>query len=425
MNPVRRLALPVLLLAATACSDVGPTASRAEPQAAVFGVGGGLSDGTTIQAALDEAAASNAPAFIKLAPGAYVALDAPLRYTGLAVLRIEGSGATIEGPASGNAIESTGGADLYIDDLTVTGAGEHGVYVEVPAGRTATQRVDVSGSILSNNGFAGLWIDDQVHDSPAGLAVRVARTEVLGNNIAGVGVGDDLPALADKDGIRINEGGPGDLSLDVLDSWFEGNEADALELDETGDGDVHARVWRTSFVDNGAQRQFPEDLEDGFDIDEAGDGSIFADLRDVYVTGHQDEGIDLDELDAGSVHMTMLRVTSLANRDDNVSVTESEEVDEDDSLAGEGDIIVRLRQVDLSERNDDGDGDGLKLEEFGAGQVDALVEHSRIANNDDDGIQIDEDGGDGGLLRLILVILEGNLDDDVNSDVPVVTIPQG
>jgi hypothetical protein len=428
MKRPRLVFLPVLLvvLAAAGCEDQTPLEPTVDPNLSIVGRDRkqGASDQAAIQAALDAAAATHRPSVVRLAKHASIHLDAPLTYTGEGPLLVRGSGATLHGPDGGNAFESTGGADLRFDDLTVAQAGAHGIYVAVPAGRTGVVRVAIDRVVLKENGFAGLWVDDQVHDSPASVSVQVHRSRVLGNNTAGVGEGTDLSDLADKDGIRVNEGGPGDLRLDIDRSWFEGNEADALELDETGTGDVHSAVRHTSFVNNGTQRQFPDDLEDGFDIDEAGEGSIHATFVDVFVTGHLDEGIDLDELDAGSVYARMTNVRSIANSDDNISITESEEVDDDDTLAGEGDIVIDFRRVDASGRDDNGDGDGIKLEEFGEGDVNARIARSRIADNDDDGIQVDESGPGGGLLRLIFVLFEGNLDDDVNSDVDVVRIPQ-
>jgi hypothetical protein len=288
--------------------------------------------------------------------------------------------------------------------------------------------VTLDDVVLRENGFGGLWVDDHVNASPASVDVRVTRSRILGNNTAGI-PGPPNAAVADKDGIRVNEGGPGDLRLEVLASWFEDNQADGLELDETGPGDVRANVTGTSFVNNGAQLQFPSDLEDGFDIDEAGNGSIYANLLLVHVTGHMDEGIDYDELDAGSVFANMTLVSSLANQDDNVSITESEEID-DPSLAdpagdgtGSGDIAIDFRLSSFSEQIDNGDGDGVKLEEFGVGDVGGRIAFSRIANNDDDGIQVDEQGPGGGTLALHFVTFEGNGDDDVTSDVDVVTTP--
>jgi hypothetical protein len=429
-----------LTIAACAESPIDPVARAIRPDFA-NGPSTQIVDQASLQAALDAASSSIRATKIRVSANANIVLVSTLTYSGSASLHLQGHGATIVGPADGNAFEATGGGDLRLDDLTVKESGGHGIYVEVPTGRTGTQRVELNDVALVENGFAGLWVDDQENDSPASLEVVVNRTAVIGNNTAGLGTELDygeVLAAADKDGIRVNEGGIGNLVLIVQNSLFEDNQADGLELDEVGEGDVRATVRHSSFLNNGAQLQFPvdvptgfpgdpadyePDLEDGFDIDEADAGSIHATLIDVFATGHMDEGIDLDELNAGSVFATFTRVTSIANQDDNVSVTESEEVDDPGIGEGEGDIVIDFRQVDASEQIPNGDGDGIKLEEFGNGIVDAQIVSSRVSNNDDDGIQIDEDGGDGGLLRLQSVLFEGNDDDDVNSDVPVVQVP--
>jgi hypothetical protein len=415
-------AAPAALLAA-ACDDL-PVEPEAAPSSTALASAPTheIASAADLQAALADVSAGG-HATIRLARNATIVLDQTVEYDGAADIHLRGRGATLVGPAGGDALRFTGAGGLHVDDLTVSGAFAHGIYVEVPANRTGTFDVRLTHVTLADNGFSGLWIDDQVHASPASLDVRIRDSRIVRNNWRGVGEGTDLAELADKDGVRVNEGGPGDLTFLVHNSWVEDNQADGIELDETGPGDVRSDVRHTSFVNNGAQEQFPDDLEDGFDIDEAGAGSIHARFVDVHVTGHQDEGIDLDESDAGSVYASMTRVTSVANQSDNISITESEEVDDDETLAGEGDIVVDFRSVDASERIANDDGDGIKLEEFGVGEVRGQIVRSRIANNDDDGLQVDEQGPGGGLLTLIKVLFEGNGDDDINSDVEVVILP--
>lgn len=393
-----------------------------------------LGDASAIQAALDEAATSSTLSVIRLEPGAIIDLAAPLTYTGSAPLHIDGRGAVINGPAAANALEFTGGADLRIDDLTVQGAGEHGIWMPIPAQRSGTVRVELRGVTAADHGFAGVWIDDQVGDSPAGLDVLVDRSVISGNNTAGVGQGTDLAALADKDGLRVNEGGLGDLRLVVRDSWFGGNQADALELDETGEGDVLSDVRHSWFVGNGAQEQFPEDLEDGFDIDEAGPGSIYASFVDVVASGNEDEGIDLDEAGDGDIVMTGNRIVADDNLDEGIKLTEEDG----------GDLHLDLRHVEAMGSRD---SRGMRAEELGDGALTGRITGSTFADNDNDGLRLDEEdagamdvrvqvsaftgnGGDGlqatgnGVLTLVGTTFDGN-DNDTDVDGGIELVTQG
>lgn len=404
MKRSRSFVLPVLSLAlvAGACSDdpvepaaEGPSTVLAEAPPSAIG------DAAAFQAALDDAAGSARPSTIRLAPGAHIALEAPLVYPGANPLRVRGHGATLVGPDDGNAFEATGGGDLRIEDLTVEGAAEHGIHAIVPADRTGTYSLQLRGVTLAHHGFAGLWVDDQVHGSPAGVDVQIRDSRIVGNNTAGVGEGTDLADLADKDGVRVNEGGPGDLVLDVRDSWFEGNEADGLELDETGPGDVVSSVRRSWFVDNGRQRQFPDDLEDGFDIDEAGEGSIRATFLRVHADGNFDEGLDLDEAGSGDVDLELIRVVASGNADENVAVGEDVELEPLETVDGgllfpeipatnTGSLYVRLTQVTA---NGSVAGDGMAFEEFGVGDLRVTGTGVTVEDNDDEGIQLVEDAG--------------------------------
>jgi hypothetical protein len=195
-----------------------------------------------------------------------VSLTSTLTYAGPQELRIEGRGATITGPAGGDALTVTGGADLTLRDVTVAGAGGHGVYVDVPAGAAGTVDVALHGVALATTperalgGGPGACVPRRrVADHP-GEPDRAERLPGRGR-------------VRDFDGVRVNEGGAGDLELEMHRVVVTGNAADGVELDEKGVGDVAARVQHTVFDDNGDQPQNPDDLEDGFDIDEADAGT--------------------------------------------------------------------------------------------------------------------------------------------------------
>ena len=436
-----------------ACADTAVEPGGAE--ASVL-MARNVSDQAELQAALDAASVSATRSTIRLESGAVITLTDTLTHTGAAALTIDGRGATITGPDDGNAFDFTGGADLTFRDLTVEGASEHGIYVEVPGDAAGTISVEARGCTLRDNGFAGLWVDDQVNDSPASVFVRILDCEVSGNNTAGVGEEldyDEILALADKDGVRVNEGGLGDLRLFIKNSVFFENQADGVELDETGDGDVFSKVLNSSFDDNGDQLQFPDevppgfpddpddyekDLEDGFDIDENDEGGVWAQFVNVTANGNEDEGIDLDETFNGSIEMTGNNIVANDNFGAGIQLTESEEQPDTD-----GDIVLRLSNVTA---NDSRDSRGVRLEEFQVGDVLGQIVGATFDGNDSDGFRIEciddgaidfrfvktsftNNGGDGlqveesGTVTLVNPLFDNNGDDDINEDgVSVITL---
>ena len=73
--------------------------------------------------------------------------------------------------------------------------------------------------------------------------------------------------MSDRDGLRVNEGGEGDLTITVrVLALLEDNGADGIEVDERGAGDVRVEMFGTRLTRNGPFD--PTDLDDGFDIDE-------------------------------------------------------------------------------------------------------------------------------------------------------------
>ncbi len=460
MIKARALLVLPLAVAIGACgdTDVLPTSPEGVEQPSAGFLSGSVSSAQGLQRALDRAAGSYSPSRITIRRGAVIHLDETLTYDGAGALSIQANGATLVGPAKGNALDFYGGGDITIRGLTVTGAAEHGIYAEVPGDRTGTFHFSMTGVELRENGFAGLWIDDQVHNSAAGVSLRVVGSTVVGNNTAGVGevlTYDQVLALADKDGIRVNEGGAGDLHSTIRNSEFYWNQADGVELDETGDGDVYSYIYSSRFDDNGDQLQFPDeapagfpddpddyekDLEDGFDIDENDEGSIYAWFSNVTAFSNEDEGIDLDETFNGSIHMAGARIVANENFGAGIQLTESEEQEGTD-----GDIVLGLLNVTTNGSRDsrgirleefyggdirglltrytaDGnDSDGMRVEEYDDGEIDLRIWRGAFTNNGGDGLQLEENGA----VTLINALFDNNDDDDINADDDVVVTTYG
>ena len=278
---------------------------------------------------------------------------------------------------------------------------KHPGVLAVPRGASGTVDVSLLDVTLAGDALSGLWIEDPPHASNAGIAL-VSR----GSTITGSGFRPG-PAFADFDGVRVNEGGGGDLSLVVHDSRVVRDAADGVELEEQGAGDVRSLVHGSRFDDSGDQPQNPDDLEDGFDVDEAGSGSIVAAFVRASVNGNEDEGIDLDEEGTGDIRGTMLLVVTLGNLDAGISYTE------DGLERAGGDVEFVFTRVDASDARD---GDGIEVEEFGGGDMRGTILGSTVSRNHDDGIQAQEDDAGKETLHLRSVVVEGSGDDAVNAD---------
>ncbi|MEW5925994.1 MAG: hypothetical protein AB1941_00770 [Gemmatimonadota bacterium] len=101
------------------------------------------------------------------------------------------------------------------------------------------------------------------------------------------------------------------------------------------------------------------------------------------------------------------RVEASRNLDTGITLTEDEE-----ERAG-GSIDFDFHDVTASGSRDD---DGIKVEEFGAGDLEGRVVNSTVAGNADDGIQVEQNQAGGGTLRLQSVAIRENGDDPVNAD---------
>ena len=171
-------------------------------------------------------------------------------------------------------ISATGGGDLTVSDLTVRNAPAEGIAVEVPATATGTLRLALRASTILGNKGHGVLVNDQVDpattdgvppnpaDRRPRLPSRVVNTRFIGNGYS----------VSDRDGLRVNEGGAGDLTITVRLVTADGNAADGIEVDERGPGDVRLDMCGARINGNGVFD--PADLDDGFDIDESDDGSV-------------------------------------------------------------------------------------------------------------------------------------------------------
>lgn len=326
-----------------------------------------------------------------------IVIESALEYTGDQDLSLDGNGTAIQasgGFADDGLVISSAGADLRFSRLTVDGNLKvaNGIYVPIPAGQGGTVTVSLQDVSIINSGLFGLHIADQINNSDASINLSVSNSQIENN-----GVGD-----LDFDGVRVDEGGIGDIWARITSSSIDGNGGDGLELDERGDGDVDLRVVGSSFNDNGFYNV--ADLDDGLDVDEAGPGGIIATFGNSSFSNNLDEGLDLDEEDEGSIDVNISNIDADGNKDEGVKVSEE----------GAGGLTVDLSNATAI----DGGDDGIQLEEEDGGSLEVFVVNLTAIDNSKFGLKIEQDtvGDDTGILNLNNSTLEPNGDGALDLD---------
>ncbi len=320
-----------------------------------------------------------------------ITLEQTAEYIGTHNLRIYGNHAVIQAApsfADDGIFISSNAANVQFKDITFDGAFQpgqiaaNGIFMPVPITAQGTINVSLNNVTLLNNGLFGLHIADQINDSPASIKLRVHDTDVRNNGIGAL----------DYDGIRVDEGGDGNIKATISWTHIDANGGDGLELDERGNGRVNLLVESSTFNENGFFNE--EDLDDGLDVDEAGAGSVFVKLRNVELNDNLDEGLDLDEEDAGSIRLDAGNILVNRNLDEGVKVSEE----------GAGNLFARIRNVTANENGDD----GIELEEEENGRVDVRLDNVTVKSNGDSGLQIAESGRGNLTARLYDVVSRFN-----------------
>ncbi len=330
-----------------------------------------------------------------------VQLSEPVVYTGAQSLTIEGFRATLDGSGltgTGGAFQSVGGGDLSVNGLTVRNAPDAGIEVNIPSDATGLKKVTLIGVEITGNDGHGVVINDQtfpeeagdadanppIPPNPAGSAASL-KVVVFGAKFDGNGFG-----ASDRDGLRINEGGDGDLFVSISLSHASNNGADGIELDERGAGTVQFDLVGSQLSGNGSLD--PSDFDDGIDVDEAGAGDLVGRIAVTSANDNFEEGFDLNENDAGDFRVTMTLVEASRNREEGI------DFEEDDDFAGGGDLVTTLTGI---KANGNAAGDaGLKIREKGDGNLDATVTGLEASDNLTSGVQVREDAA-GNLVAVI------------------------
>ena len=315
-------------------------------------------------------------------------------YTGAQDLVLAGQGATLDGSglsAGATTFLANGGGDLVITGITFRDAPGHGMIVQVPADAEGTQRVALRDVAALGNLGHGVEINDQQDPDDAGDPDNGIRgnaagsnaslvVDVVDSNFDGNGFG-----TVDRDGLRVNEGGLGDLTFSITGSTAVDNGADGVELDERGEGSLSFRILRSHFSRNGDYDQSADpDKDDGFDADEADAGDFLASVLLSTANDNFEEGFDFNENDAGDMRVTMKLSEASGNPEEGI------DLEEDDDWQGGGDLVADLDQV-TANGNTTADGHGgIKIRERGDGNLEAVVRGSEASGNTAAGIHMRE-----------------------------------
>jgi hypothetical protein len=323
-----------------------------------------------------------------------VALAEPVEYTGSQSLIVVGNGAVLDGGllASDDAAAflARGGGNLSVSLLTVRNAPHEGLTYQVPADATGIKKVSLVGLKIVDNKGHGVLINDQAFPDEAG---DPDATPPIPPNPAGSDASVDVTVTGcsfenngrgalDRDGLRVNEGGLGDLTATVTLTKVERNGGDGVELDERGDGGARFVVSGSQITLNG-DFDTATDPDDGMDVDESGNGSVIGRVLASSASRNHEEGLDINENDAGDLRFDATAVDASGNFEEGV------DLEEDDDFPGGGDLVATLVGI-KTDTNAGGDA-GLKIREKDVGNLTATVRATQANGNQADGIQIRED----------------------------------
>lgn len=466
----------VAALAALSLATVGLNAS---PAAAGF-QSERVSSESELLAVIDAANSDPAITTIVFEKNATIELTDEVRYTGSQDLTLVGRGATLSGATVGADVDSWDSAlfvsessgNLTVRKLNFAESFNNGLAVFLPEGsgtvKIVLDRVTVTdaqfhGVLVDGQASAGYNTDDFIHptcvdphpvDSGISVDIDVTRSSITGaGQLDGYDITQATGCPQDFDGLRVDQGGDGDLIAHLSRSNFDGNLADGVELDEKGRGSVHAGVRRSTFNGNGDTvailctvpttyggddglceagdlNQPIEDLDDGFDIDEEDGGDVILSVSRSEVNDNFDEGMDMDEAGEGSIVATVTGTEASRNGDEGYKASEADggdntatirrsifkdagndqiEVESEDG-DGSGTVTVNVSRV----TSIGADGSGVKAVEDDGGNVLVTVRRSTLTGNGEWGVEAE---GGSGSVDVSKSDLSGNVDGEVELDI--------
>ena len=287
-----------------------------------------------------------------------IELQSTVLYNGSQSLMIVGNRAVVDASdltGTSDAFRAETPGDLSVIGLTIASDAGEGIEYQVPASGSGTKHVSLNGVRVlgvdpeEGRGGHGVVINDQTFPEESG---NTDVTPPIPPNPAGSAASLDVSMLncefdgngfdeLDRDGLRVNEGGVGDMTIVIRNTLATDNGADGIELDERGDGNVDFTVSGSQITGNGSFHElFPPadpddlDLDDGMDVDESSDGDLIGTVSNSLANDNFEEGWDFNENDAGDFLVDLTNVQASRNLEEGV------DFEEDDDFAGGGDLVT-------------------------------------------------------------------------------------
>lgn len=422
----------------------------------------------SLRAALAAASGRDAPATIVIFAEGEIAITETLSYSGTGPLTMFGNATRIHTDRNLTLFESTRGADLYIRNVLFEGPGGFGLQApgdnDAAAGSGIAVRLrgDQSGTALVELqnvrvlGVAGhgVHVSDCLQPgcdteegpgggAPASIELRLDAVEIL----------ETGHGTADADGVRVEERGDGDIRLTASNTRVADVGGDGVELDEGQQGDVTLRVIGSAFENNGLycdpgllagylpeepRREFasgvfsrssvpeavtgsPDDscftremvlhdngsvasydlsvaVEGGFAVNEAGPGNVQAVMERTGIIGNAGAGLALEEAGEGGIGATLVGTFARDNTGDACTLSEH----------GPGDVTASLVGA-VAEGNG---GTGFVFGEEASGELRVAGYRLRSQFNDEGGTGIAavQAGEGAGALTLTLSQIEDGIE---------------
>lgn len=350
-----------------------------------------------------------------------IVINSPLIWDSHKSLNIIGSGQTISGDTGDQPLlEISKGANLSIKHVDFAAPGHYsivnpgggkGIFVNVPDYKKGTVKVSLNNVAVSGTGNHGIHISDcSIGDDcgggqgGGGEGSDASMTVWLNNvTVDGAGFGKQ-----DADGLRVDDRGPGDITLFAHNITFVNVGGDGIELDEGNEGNVAVWMKQAFFQDNGAycsdelvddpiaidpncNDDGDPDVDDAFDIDESGPGGIWGVIANADLIHNYDEGLDFDTEGEGEnnfVDLHLINIEGYDNADEAIKVSEE----------GNASIFVKMVRINIGgdvevEEEDEGSlfvsifgsyiGDDLKLSEKGDGKGTVKLRNTEVVDKKD------------------------------------------
>lgn len=456
VRPLRAAAMLTLCLAAPAVAqDSFVVTSTA-------GAGEG-----SLRAALAAASGRDAPATIVIFAEGEIAITETLSYSGAGPLTLFGNASRIHTDRNLTLFEVTRGADIYIRNVLFEGPGGFGLQARGDGEGTAGMgisvalRGDQAGTALVELqnvrvlGVAGhgVHVSDclqpgcDTEEGPGGGATASIELRLDAVEILETGHG-----MAGADGVRVAERGAGDIRLTASNTRVADVGGDGVALDEGQEGDVTLRVIGSAFENNGfycdpaqlsgylpeePRRDFasgvfsrssvpevvtgsPDDscftrdvvlhengsvasyalsvaAEDGFDVTETGPGGVHAVMERTGIVGNAGLGLGLEEAGEGGIVATLVGTFARDNTGDACTLSES----------GPGAVTASL----VGAVADGNGGTGFVFAEAASGDLRVTGYRVRSQFNDEGGTGIEavQEGEGAGALTLTLGQIEDGI----------------